>query len=266
MSTKSIPTTTGELHFRNYLEGMQYPFEFEKQFPDRSHRPDYTVTKNGVFLFDVKDFDPQMPTTGGGSYDPYTRIREKINEGGRKFKQFKEFSCSVVLQNNGNAFVHLDDVHVMLGAMYGDSGFEIPMDMERGEAVGGLRQKFLRRGKMRQPGKIQNKTISALITLRHVAVGWQLYRQMLKECPRMSMEEVLAAAEERFPNFDLNEKELAVIVWENAVARIPLPRELFTGPYDRRWGYEDGNQLIVFTGEKLAALETKKDNSSSRNS
>jgi len=39
---------------------MDYPYEFEKEFPGKSKRPDYTVTKNGVFLFDVKDFDPYM--------------------------------------------------------------------------------------------------------------------------------------------------------------------------------------------------------------
>ncbi len=41
---------------------------------------------------------------------------------------------------------------------------------------------------------------------------------------------------------------------ENAVARIPLSRKLFTGPFDERWGCENGYQSIVFRGDKLAAL------------
>jgi hypothetical protein len=108
-----VPTTAGELLFQDYLDLMRYPYEFEKEFPGKKKRPDYTVTRNGVFLFDVKDFDPYMPL-GFAAYDPYPRIREKIEEGREKFKQFKEFPCSLVLKNNGNTFVHLESVDIML--------------------------------------------------------------------------------------------------------------------------------------------------------
>jgi hypothetical protein len=109
---------------------MRYPYEFEKEFPGKKKRPDYTVTRNGVFLFDVKDVDPYMPL-GFAAYDPYPRIREKIEEGREKLKQFKEFPCSLVLKNNGNTFVHLESVDIMLGSMYGDSGFTFPVDTTR---------------------------------------------------------------------------------------------------------------------------------------
>jgi hypothetical protein len=248
-----VPTTAGELLFQDYLDAMRYNYEFEKEFPGKKKRPDYTITQNGVFLFDVKDFDPYMPL-GFGAYDPYPRIREKIEQGRDKFKEFKEFPCSLVLKNNGNAFVHLESFDIMLGSMYGDSGFTFPVDTKIGQAAGPLKRAFLGRGKMVRPSRTHNTTISALITLRHVGVGMRQYRQMLKEFPGLSMEETLAAAAERFPNFDLGEKQLGVIVWENAVARIPLSRELFTGPYDERWGYQDGYQSIIFRGEKLTGL------------
>jgi hypothetical protein len=166
----SIPTTTGELLFQEYLHAMRYPFEFEKQFPGKSKRPDYTVTTNGVHLFDVKDFSPYMPL-GFAAYDPYPRIREKIEEGREKFKQFKEFPCSLVLYNKGNVFVHLESVDIMLGSMYGDSGFTFPVDTKLGRAAGPLKRAFLGRGKMVRPNRTQNTTISAVITLRHVAIG-----------------------------------------------------------------------------------------------
>jgi hypothetical protein len=72
--------------------------------------------------------------------------------------------------------------------------------------------------------------------------------------PMAAVQEIFAAATENYPNFDAEEKQLGVIVWENAVARIPLSRELFTGPYDERWGYEPNRQSIIFRGEKLRAL------------
>jgi hypothetical protein len=79
-------------------------------------------------------------------------------------------------------------------------------------------------------------------------------RRIFKELPQLSIEESIAAAHERYPDFDSEERQLGVIVWENAVARIPLSRDLFTGLYDERWGVEGDDQRIVFRGEKLAEL------------
>jgi len=75
-----LPTTAGELLFRDYLDAMQYAYEFEKEFPGKAKRPDFTVAKNGLFLFDVKDFD-RSTLLGDGAYDPYPLIREKIDAG-----------------------------------------------------------------------------------------------------------------------------------------------------------------------------------------
>lgn len=201
----------------------------------------------------MKDFERYTPL-GFGFYDPYPRIREKIQEGREKFQEFKEFPCSLVLKNNCNVLVDLETADIMLGSMYGDSGFTFPVDTKQGRAVGPLKRAFLGRGKMVRPTYTQNTTISALITLRHVAVGMRQYRQMLKKLPGLSIDETLAAAAERFPNFDLGEKQLGVIVWESAVARIPLSRELFTGPYDERWGVDGNYQSVVFRGQRLADL------------
>jgi hypothetical protein len=262
-----IPTTTGELLFQDYLEAMQYSYGFERAFPGKSKRPDYTVTKNGVFLFDVKDFAP-CNILGFGAYDPYSRIREKIEEGRRKFKEYKEFPCSIVLWNNGRPLLHLHKPGIVLGAMYGDTGFKLPIDIATGTACGELEPAFLGRGKMLRYGdgdNAKNKTISALITLRHVRVGdlrsdriWKERKRIDKSFgkldPITAVQEVFDEAAKRYPNFDAEETQLGVIVWENAVARIPLSRDLFTGPYDERWGYEDRHQRIVFRGEKLAGL------------
>jgi hypothetical protein len=148
MSTPAtVPTTAGELLFQEYLDAMHYPYEFETEFPGKSNRPGYTITKNGLALFDVKDFEPYTPL-GHGAYDPYVRIREKIDAGRRKFKQFKEYSCSIVLRNNGNALVNAERAEMMLGAMYGDAGFTMPIHTKTGTASGDPTAAFLGRGKM----------------------------------------------------------------------------------------------------------------------
>ena len=269
----SLPATLGELLFQDYLAAMGYSYEFEKPFPGRKKRPDYTVNRNGVFLFDVKDFDPCMPSLGFGAYDPYPRIREKIDEGREKFKEFKDYPCSLVLKNNGNAFVHLETPDIMLGSMYGDAGFTMPvwlgdgpMPSERPEA----KRAFLGGGKMIRPRRHQNTTISAIITLRHINVGNRridkVWKERIHADKGIEDEEILGMYEnvcpeaaERYPNFDPQEKQLCVMVWENAVARIPLSRELFVGPYDERWGYGDGHQSLVFRGEKLTELSESGD-------
>jgi hypothetical protein len=247
--------TIGERLFEDYLNEMQYPYEFEKEYEGHKQRPDYTVTKDGVFLFDVKDFDPYMPL-GVSAHDPYPRIREKIDSGRKKFKGFKDLPCCIVLRNNGNAFVDIEFPAVVLGAMYGDSGFTMPFDPAKGRAIGPPTRAFLPgRGKMiRDPNHIQNSTISALLTLRYVGVGLRRLRKIWREFPGLSVDEAIQIGTERFPMFDAAERKLGVIVWENAVARIPLSRHLFTGRYDERWGVDGDDQKMVFRGEELAAL------------
>src|SRR5579862_3253098 len=247
--------TEGEKLFGLYLEGMGYPYEFEKKFEGKNKRPDFTVTKGGnIYLFDAKDFDPLTPQLGFGQFDPYFRLRQRIDDGREKFKEFKEYPCSVVLRNTGNAFVDVETPGIVLGAMYGDSGFKVPLYVgpdPRPSQSPAVEHAFWGGGKMVRPSYVQNTTISALITLRYIAVGTRRVRAIFSELPHLSVDEAIELAEQRFPPFEVEERHLGVIVWENAVARIPLSRDLFTGPYDERWGVEGDNQLIVFQGVRL---------------
>ena len=146
--------TRGEVLFEQYLQSQDLPFEFEKEHAGKSKRPDYTIQWKGeALVFDVKDFDPpEKVPTGFGFFDPYTRIRETIEQGRDKFKEFKEFRCGLVLHNAGQPFVSLHEPDIMLGAMYGDAGFTFPVDTRTG--VGDatkLKRAFLGRGKMIRP-------------------------------------------------------------------------------------------------------------------
>jgi hypothetical protein len=252
--------TEGERLFEQYLDEMQYAYEFEKEFEGKKKRPDYAVTKGGgTFLFDAKDFDPMTPKLGFSQFDPYSRLRQRIDDGRKKFKEFKEFPCCIVLRNTGNAFVNVESPAIVIGAMYGDAGFKIPIYVGPGTSSTPPRppqQAFLEGGKMVYKHKAQNTTISALITLRYIAVGMCRVKEIFKEHRHLSIPDAIEAASERFPSFDVEERRLGVIVWENALARIPLSRDLFTGPYDLRWGVESSDQKIVFEGEALRELIT----------
>jgi hypothetical protein len=243
--------TIGEERFEQYLKAMQYPFEFEKAYPGKQKRPDFTVTKDGIVLLDVKDFDQNTPG-GFMQFNPYNEIRRRIEYGRKKFKEYKEFCCCVVLQNNGNVFANTEDEKIVLGAMYGDWGYAIPINLGRAGApdtpLPPPREVMLGGAQM-HPDK--NTTISALITLRHISIGRLRIRQIWDERPHLNINDAVAAASERFEGFDPEELQQGVIVWENAFARIPLSRNLFTGPFDLRWGIEGADQTIVFSGSGL---------------
>lgn len=248
--------TEGERRFEQYLKAIGYPFEYERGFPGKSKRPDYTVTRNGTFLFDVKDADRKIPHGRGiTQYDPHEGIIERINSGRKKFKEFKEFPCCIVLQNNGNVFVDIETPAAVLGAMYGKVGFTVPVYVGGGipsSPAPPIRPAFLSGARM-QPER--NTTISALISLRRVAVGKLRLRRIRQENPQLSFDDALTVASERFGcDYDFGELQQGVIVWENAYARKPLPRDMFNGPFDERWGLDGADIACVFYGPQLAQL------------
>lgn len=90
------PRTEGEQLFERYLNFMQYSYEFEKTYSGRNRKPDYTINAAQVFLADVKDFDTFRPPLGFQQVDVHFRIREKIQAGYKKFKEYKDFPCAAL--------------------------------------------------------------------------------------------------------------------------------------------------------------------------
>jgi hypothetical protein len=249
--------TISEELFERYLESQGLTFEFERPYEGRSRRPDYTVTIAGKdYLFEVKEFEPGDMPLGTSIYDPYPPIRAKIDAARKKFKEFEGFPCCLVLHNRG-AFVMTERHQVMLGAMYGDMGFKIPFDPSLGGMVGNAEVAFLGRGKMIRPHwkEPENRRISAILTLRHYPLGrrrlsrwWEGIRAQI----RAGLIDRDAVPE---PNFDFTEMGLGVIVWDNAYAEIPLPLDIFHGPYDERWSVVDNDQRMTFRGTGIVAAE-----------
>jgi hypothetical protein len=245
--------TPGEIVFEKYLNFQNIPFEFEKEHPGKSKRPDYTIEWDGrPIVFDVKDFDPpdSFPM-GFGQFDPYTPIREKIDQGRDKFKQFKEYCCGLVLFNAGRPLIFLDSPDIMLGSMYGDSGFTFPVNLETGVGdASQTKQAFLGRGKMIRPKwtQPQNTTLSAIIT---VDIIKPFLLQMLDLIVEDNTRDWETELREKIPGFDPNREVPRVIVWHNGVARIRFPADLFCGDYDIHYGISSVQQDVTFEGEAL---------------
>jgi len=248
--------TEGERRFETYLKAMGYPFEFEKPHPGKSKRPDYSVTLgSATYVFDVKDADPDAMPPGFFQSDPHTETITRIKAGQKKFKEFREFPCCVVMQNNGNISAMFEEPAAVLGAMYGRIGFRVPLYVGDGaptEPAPPLRPQFTQ-GAWFQPN--HNTRISALITLRRIAVGKRRLRRIRQDNPGMTFDDARNLAGERFGADYFQELQQGVIVWENVYARVALTRDIFNGPYDERYGLDGTDMTRVFCGSAFEEFD-----------
>jgi len=249
--------TTSEELFERYLESQGLGFEFERQYEGKSRRPDYTVAIGGKeYLFEVKEFEPGDTPPGTSQFDPYRRIRAKIDAAQKKFKEFEGFPCCLVLYNSA-AFVMTERPYAVLGAMYGDAGIRIPFDPHRIKATAEPEAAFLGGGKMIRPHwkEPENRRISALLTLRHYPSGKRRYSRWWVGIRAQIKAGAIDRDSVPGPPFDIEELGLGVVVWDNAYAEISLPLDIFRGPYDERWSVVDDNQWLSFRGSGILAVE-----------
>lgn len=137
-----------------------------------------------------------------------------MNQGRDKFKEYKDVTCGLVLCNLGNPFVTLSEPDVVLGAMYGDSGFTFPVNTTTG--VGDASQAkhaFLGNGKMVRPNWSlpQNTTISALITLGSIP-HYELLIDKVHADPNRDIDACEAELRSAIPNYDASQTAPRVIV------------------------------------------------------
>ncbi|HYI10939.1 MAG TPA: hypothetical protein VEK57_17920 [Thermoanaerobaculia bacterium] len=261
--------TRGETVFAEYLAASGIPFDFERAQTGRSKRPDFAINWNGVdCFFDVKDReksdlvedDPLAPPGDdemlfGGAIDPpYRWIREQIEQGRRKFREFKGSPCAIVMFPADGWDHDLREPDFALGAMYGDYGIVIRRDPTTGRFDGDdAESHFLDKGKMIRPRwrTPQNTTVSALLTLRSVNIGQaRLRRYIDQHYPDLDFwwDPTIQSK----VDFNISERHTGVIVWENAFAATPLPADIFRGPYDERWGREGNRIRRVHLGAGVA--------------
>ncbi|HME01301.1 MAG TPA: hypothetical protein VKM93_28810 [Terriglobia bacterium] len=101
----------------------------------------------------------------------------------------------------------------------------------------------------------ENRRISAILTLRHYPAGKRRYSRWWKGIRA----QIKAGAIDRDavpePDFDFGELGLGVVVWDNAYADVPLPLDIFRGPFDERWSVVDNDQRLTFRGAGIVAVE-----------
>jgi hypothetical protein len=80
------------------LHGMK--FDHEKPYAGKNKLVDYTVYRSGKeYFFEVKEFAPMMMPNSVMAYDPYPKIRGRIDRARQKFKEYDGLPCCLVLRN-----------------------------------------------------------------------------------------------------------------------------------------------------------------------
>ena len=262
--TISVPTY-GELLFERYLQSQEILFEREPELPGIAQRVDFVVDHPdcGKILLEVKDIESGPPPLGLGVFDAYRPIRTHIEAGKKKFKNTGDYLCVLVLAAPPNSFVLLDDPVTMMGAMYGDYGFRLPVNTETGVAdPDRLEPLYIPgKGKMIRKAEVQNTRIAAIICIVEHKLWHHAMRKYIHtengRSPQERAEDVMYPDEIGLPAFDATAP--GVTVWENAVATRKLPKDLFRGEMDAWWEVTgDGWQLPTFIGELRRDLQVDK--------
>jgi|GEM_PF-762249 len=260
-----------ERMFQDYLDTHGVSFDFEPKIEGKQKRPDFRVTWSGhVLLCEVKGLYGTQPRPRAANFDPYRSIRKEIHEVRRQFREYKTENCCVLILHNVSDWAFRDWPRVLVAAMLGDDGLEIPFDPERGILLRNqARHAHLGRGKMRdqKSGRVQNTGISAIAVLSERTISnprfEAAYNERISELKARTGAEPTAAQrlEIRMALYSEIPVSLGVCprisVVENPFARIPLPPEVFCGPWDERYRFDRTLPGIerVFAGDALKQAE-----------
>ncbi len=119
----------------------------------------------------------------------------------------------------------------------------------------------------------QNRTISAIAVLEQFPIGKLRFDASIaalgdKLRRQPTLDEYLEMVDRsRGTDRDISLSQLRLVICENPYCYKPLPRAVFCGPYDERYGIDEGSGdriTRIFAGEQILALEaaTKDDRSS----
>ncbi|HAM44386.1 MAG TPA: hypothetical protein DCM67_05115 [Propionibacteriaceae bacterium] len=153
--------------------------------------------------------------------------------------------------------------------MLGKLAFEIPIARDgSGLDDGPVRNVFTTGGRMLNyakdglPVESQNTTISAIIVVERYPLGENRFSQYYDGLEntagrKLSIEECYAEVVRcRGTDLDVSLTTVRCVVHENPFARMPLPRDLFVGPYDERYGSKgEGWIRRVFAGVEVAKFD-----------
>jgi hypothetical protein len=245
----------GESLFKRYLQSDGYSVLAYEPDLGTVKRPDFLIHAAGhEVVVEVESFNtPPMPSTPRSGFVNMSRqvtaVRRKITAGADQLKGIEGYPLVVVLANPRNSWVPLDGPSI-IGALFGDLQVSFTADGELFFHAG-------RNGKLhvKEPdGSVRGNHphISAVAVLRYIypQAAWAAAMRRSQDAGN---EDPLAIVRKSL--FLLGEQGEAAAeavcldVYESvSETAIPLPREVFAGPHDTRWGITDPGQYGQLTG------------------
>jgi len=251
--------THSEELLREYLLSRDIVFQYEQPVPGKSQRPDFQVEHGGATIWlEVKESKApvQRPTT---AFDPLLSIVEKIDQGRKKFKEFKSCCCGLVIHSCESIFrsAHIDHV---VAAAFGQNTF-YPLRADRVEDTP-RRFRFSGSSKLNRDS---NTTISSIILLQHWEVKelWVdvrnelLDRQSRGERIMPGADMQLLAERQDEPVRITHPNTTRCVVLKNPFAQVPFPNNVFDGPFDQRWGLSGDVYTLQWMGSGLEKLRQR---------
>jgi hypothetical protein len=228
--------------------------------------PDRLITWNGhevvceIKQFEANPFDRLLGTFGTLSMrEALNPVRRKVMKASEQLKPLAESGLPlvVVLANPQGQPVQFSTREI-IWALYGDPIIEIPINTKTGGPAGEAQHTVGRNGQIR----MQHQYLSAIVALRHRehVQDWsdQNWEQVKAENPieagdydavvelgKIAMDRAQEAkARGEIPEGGYFRAEVFTTLSETAA---PLPRDVFDGPRDTRWDYDQVTENYQLT-------------------
>lgn len=245
--------TQSEAVFEQYFDSQGLRWN---RVPESTQKqPDYKVAHGSMTcMFEVKEFDdPRTKPVGG--FSPLPAFREKIRAASRKFKNYRDDCCALVLWSKSIYRATIPEV--VLSAAFGEKVYMNRPPLGAEPSV----YHFSGRAELRSDC---NTTFSAIVVLatyelNHVRLeAWRRLNakkekgEPIEPCDQFNL---LAQVESEGITGHLYQGIIRTVVLDNPFARVPFPRDLFVGPFDQHWTMESRCFQLSFMGSELRRLK-----------
>jgi hypothetical protein len=250
--------------FESYLSSFGFSWEYEPLLGGK--RPDYLISHAGrQFVVEVEELRDPDPLPVGGHY-PTTAVREALHRARKQLRGCKHLPTGVVVFSD--SVFRSTTVQTVASAAFGP-GFQdarrhdrvevyapalrFPSRHECPTGVPQLANPYLSR--------TDNKSVSAVLVLMRYALNefqlavWRelLARQVRGEVlPPGASLSVASELQSAVPLTYRFANTIRVVVLENPHANIRFP-DVFRGPFDQRWTWQDDWCMPTWIGETAEA-------------
>jgi hypothetical protein len=239
----------GEALFKRYLKANSYDVLAYERDLGTVKRPDFLIrAAEHEVVAEVESFNtspmPLTPRSGFVNMTPKLKaVRKKIRAGAEQLKGIEGYPLVVVLANPRNSWVPLEGP-MFIGALFGDSQVSFAPD-------GGLYFHSGRNGRLqvKEPdGSVRGNHpyLSAVAVLRYVypQAAWAAAMQKSQDTGNDNPLAIIREAHHLMgQQGEAVAETVCIDVYESvSETAVPIPREVFAGPYDTRWGITSPGQ------------------------